>query len=351
MEITPVVLKDVLYDMQLRTFYCSQTPLYLMENTVFSTAIPDISDIFDTYHIERPTVIMNYLHSCIGHAYVDITIPQLSTLYEYSPETLSKQGFQLFVLKDCFQESTTDTQLIEFLNRWEKYTVDFENGTYKGPYSHFHRCISDTPILFEKVFTKSRYIKFDTILYGGNMEFQRAIHNSAAKYPGRKLHPVASDIQIGGWISNAKEVFGKYIGIQAKTPGVSATILIDRKGGTRSFTRQALNKLSCIADTEPVYLEEYSFKEQIQMFKDANIIISAHGSGLCHLLWSNPGTHIIEIFAADDSRKGIFQSFSEFLGLTYTRIECSNLKKTTDEPIEISDENLAVIKSLLSASA
>ena len=97
MEVTPVVLKDVLYDTFLRTFYCSHDVVYSVIESMYNTiqivkGIPDVSDV---YHVSMPTYAMNYLHYCIGHAYFDTTLSVLSVLHEYYTIILSKRVFQL----------------------------------------------------------------------------------------------------------------------------------------------------------------------------------------------------------------------------------------------------------------
>ncbi len=48
---------------------------------------------------------------------------------------------------------------------------------------------------------------------------------------------------------------------------------------------------------KPVFLEELSFDEQIGLFNNAKYIMAPHGSGLTNILFSTPGTTIIEFFA------------------------------------------------------
>lgn len=342
MEVVPVVLNNVLYDTHLRTFHCSEKPPYPLKN--FDVVFPFLPhmDVSGAYEVNRPTYITEYLHSCIGHAYIDITIPILSILHEYSPEILSKRGFQLFVLKDTFKEYTKEPAFIEVLDKWERKSVDF-TGTYKGVYQHFHKCFSDVPIIFEKCCP--RYIRFSTVIYGGNIDCQRALHNCNEKFLGRREVPVATDEQLIRWSAIGREAFSKYI---QPSPKKGGTLLIARKD-TRAFTGASLSKLALILDTEPVYLEEYSFQEQVQLFIDADIVVGAHGSGLCHLIWSAKGTRVIELFAGNDSRKRIFESLSKLCGFNYTRIECSE-EETWDERIELPDWVLSKLQLTLSSS-
>jgi len=342
MEVIPVVLNNVLYDTHLRTFHCSGKPPYPLKSFDLVFPFLPLTDVSDAYEINRPTYITNYLHTCIGHAYLDCTIPLLSILHEYSPEILSKRGFQLFILKDTFKEYTTEPALIEFFNECERKTVDF-TGSYMGNYQHFHKCFSDAPILFEK--SCPRYIRFSTIIYGGNEDWQRAFHNCNEKFVGRRNIPVATDEQLIKWNAIGAEAFSKYIQLSPKKGG---TLLVARRGN-RSFTRASLTKLSWVLNTEPVYLEEYPFQEQVQLFTDADIVVGSHGSGLCHLIWCAKATKVIEIFAGNDRRKRIFESLSKLCEFNYTRIECSE-EDTWDDPIEIPESVLLNLQLMLSSS-
>jgi hypothetical protein len=342
MEVIPVILNNVIYDTHLRRFYCSEKPPYPLRS--FNLVFPflPLTDVSGAYEVNRPTYITNYHHTCIGHAYLDFTIPLLSILYEYSPEILSKRGFQLFILKDSFKEYTTDPALIEFIDKWERNTVDF-TGSYKGAYQHFHKCFSDSPILFEK--SCPRYIRFSTIIYGGNEDWQRAFHNCNEKFVGRREVPVATDEQLMRWNTIGAEAFSKYI---ERSPKKGGMLLVARKE-TRAFARASLTKLSWVLNTEPVFLEEYSFQEQVQLFTDADIVVGAHGSGLCHLIWCEKGTKVIEIFAGNDRRKGIFESLSKLLKFNYTRIECSE-EDTWDDPFEVPEWVISNLRLMLSSS-
>lgn len=336
METTPVVLNDVIYDTKERKFFCSEEPSQPLQ--IFEFIAPFSKETIissDIYYVERPTYLTDYLHYCFGHAYVDITIPLLSILYEYSPKILKKRDFQLFVFKDTFKEYTTDENIISIYQNFEGTVVDYVNGTYTGSYSHFHKCLSTQPIIFEKAFSSHRYIHFNTIIYNGNRDFQRAIHNSITRYPHRALKAVASDNDIRKWLNYGKKAFIEYLGINQIQS--SDIILFIGRTFARRIAPKSQNKLTYYIDTEITYLEDYSLSEQIKLFMQAKIIISSHGSGLCHLIWCQPGTKVIEIFATNDSRKIIFESYAKFLDLSYVRIECSDEIQTTDMDIEIPD--------------
>ncbi len=49
---------------------------------------------------------------------------------------------------------------------------------------------------------------------------------------------------------------------------------------------------------QSVRLEELPFLDQVTLFRDAEIVIGSHGGGLSNLIFSRPGTRVIELFPA-----------------------------------------------------
>jgi capsular polysaccharide biosynthesis protein len=64
-----------------------------------------------------------------------------------------------------------------------------------------------------------------------------------------------------------------------------------------------------------VELEKLSFREQIQLFREARVVISPHGSGLANLVFSSPGTKVIELFPV--ANLDLFYRLSTALKLNY----------------------------------
>jgi len=77
-----------------------------------------------------------------------------------------------------------------------------------------------------------------------------------------------------------------------------ARVFVWREGKTRGIKNQTeLASLFQKRDWIVVDLEKLSFREQIGLFKEANAICAAHGAALTNLIWCNPGTKVLEIFA------------------------------------------------------
>lgn len=66
-----------------------------------------------------------------------------------------------------------------------------------------------------------------------------------------------------------------------------------------------------------VTLEKLSIREQIECFSNASNIVSTHGAGLTNLVWSDPGTRIIEIQDKKMIHKKVYPVLSHHLGLVH----------------------------------
>ena len=66
-----------------------------------------------------------------------------------------------------------------------------------------------------------------------------------------------------------------------------------------------------------VLLETCSFTEQVAIFRDARLIVAAHGAGLANLVFSSPGAAVLELFSPDYLRPDCYFTLSRQLGRTY----------------------------------
>jgi len=349
MEVVPTILSDVIYDVEAQTFFCKEVPFYLIDRRAFSTDIPVVNPT-DMQNITEPTYIMNTYHSCWGHAY-EYTLGLLSVLHECDAERLRGRNYRLFVLRELWSDDYTLEQ-IAWNIKWDFKYVDYSAGKYNGPYTILHECISSAPILFERS-VKHRYIHFDKILYGGNLNNQRIIHNCHERYPNRLITPVATDEQIRGWMANAKDYLKGYLQIKDKVVRPEKTVLfIDRKG-SRAFTEQSKATLESLTKAKAVYMEDYSFAEQIQAFVDADIVIAVHGTSLVHLIWSAPGTRLIEIHGGISPVAKIFKSYTKFLSQDIRQIFTTDMPwdTTYNDSVNITEGNSEEIRKLLTSWA
>jgi capsular polysaccharide biosynthesis protein len=86
-------------------------------------------------------------------------------------------------------------------------------------------------------------------------------------------------------------------------------------------TRRRLHDEEIIKDCllaggfEAICLENLTLTEQIKLMSEASAVVASHGAGLTNLVWCQPGTKIVELFAA------------EYVNVCYWNISCMlNLK-------------------------
>jgi capsular polysaccharide biosynthesis protein len=89
---------------------------------------------------------------------------------------------------------------------------------------------------------------------------------------------------------------------QALTSEPSSTkkrILIARKPGTkvrRIINHDEVVEMTTALGFQTVYFEELALREQLHLATSAEAMIGAHGSGLCHLLFMDELSTVVEIF-------------------------------------------------------
>ena len=81
-------------------------------------------------------------------------------------------------------------------------------------------------------------------------------------------------------------------------------------------------------------LESLSFFQQIYLFKNAKIIIGAHGAGFTNLTFSNNGVKVIEIRPKNNPNT-VYRRLSEINKLDYNLIETSPLSETLNQKGDI----------------
>jgi capsular polysaccharide biosynthesis protein len=76
---------------------------------------------------------------------------------------------------------------------------------------------------------------------------------------------------------------------------------------------------------ERVYCEDLSFEEQIELFGEAEVILSPHGADLTNMVFAPPGTQVIELFSPR-STCICYWSLANTLGFPYSYL------RTIDDP-------------------
>lgn len=66
-----------------------------------------------------------------------------------------------------------------------------------------------------------------------------------------------------------------------------------------------------------VSLETHSFREQVAIFRDARMVVAAHGAGLANLVFASPGTALLELFSPDYLRPDCYFTLARRNALAY----------------------------------
>jgi hypothetical protein len=80
-----------------------------------------------------------------------------------------------------------------------------------------------------------------------------------------------------------------------------------------------------------IIAENLTFARQVALFSLADIIIAQHGAALTNMLWSRPGTTVVEIYPAPQGLKhDFFFYLSRCMGLRYRRVWQQDMHSEVD---------------------
>ena len=104
-------------------------------------------------------------------------------------------------------------------------------------------------------------------------------------------------------------------GIPPKSP--QPYLFITRTGKTRGLTNQAqVVRLFEQQNWAVADLENFSFQEQIGLFRQAKAICASHGAALTNLLWCAAGTKVFEILA-HNFLNGCYETIAELCDVNH----------------------------------
>ncbi|MCU0709639.1 MAG: glycosyltransferase family 61 protein [Pirellula sp.] len=104
-----------------------------------------------------------------------------------------------------------------------------------------------------------------------------------------------------------------------------------RTNGWRSVVneRELINAITPLG-FRPVFLEDLTYKQQIQLFQQSEFVIGPHGSGLVNLAYCNSGTRVIEI-GTPVRPNVLFHIIAYHRGLIYRNFFGTAVKARNDE--------------------
>jgi capsular polysaccharide biosynthesis protein len=130
---------------------------------------------------------------------------------------------------------------------------------------------------------------------------ERVLENSARTHMWARSLIVPSmpfwQSQLPSW---ALRYLQEKLGSGAATSSNRRRIYVSR--GRDSFTRRVVNEDEVVGmlrahGFESIRLEQLPLRDQISAFKSAEAVVAPHGAGLSHVVFCQPGTKVIEIFA------------------------------------------------------
>ncbi|MCX5923211.1 MAG: glycosyltransferase family 61 protein [Candidatus Dependentiae bacterium] len=157
-------------------------------------------------------------------------------------------------------------------------------------------------------------------------------------------HPFSSYMQ--PWIiERIRSKLLPFLDVNKNTKAPEKRIFISRKDARM---RRVLNEDEVFALFEPFGFKRYtldslSLLEQMSLFNRADIIVASHGAGLTNLIFSKPGTRVIEFFQARPD--ATYWNLCQILRLNHTCIKTVEFDKNhsmrnTVVPLECFDEVL-----------
>tara|TARA_B110000971_G_C20004622_1_gene498489 strand:+ start:895 stop:1989 length:1095 start_codon:yes stop_codon:yes gene_type:complete len=138
-------------------------------------------------------------------------------------------------------------------------------------------------------------------------------------------NPTQSILNIPQWIIYWLKV--KFEDNELKSDKFSKKIYIDRVDSRNRRERFIINNKEvkeCLKKLgfQTVVLSEHPFTTQVEIFKNSELIVGLHGSGLSNVLFSKPGTKVIELQSL--SAGDIYRNLSLQCNLDYKRISIAS---------------------------
>jgi len=165
-------------------------------------------------------------------------------------------------------------------------------------------------------------IPFSSLINGESNKHIICDHLIAVDHPiNFGNNPTKSILNIPFWV--IKWLKKKYIKNNFANSNLPKKIYINRKLDSNISARAIINSKE-VENTmkklgfKSVTLSDLTFKKQIELFKNVNFIVGLHGAGFANMVFSKPGTKIVEI--ASHHSGDLFLRLAKNCKLNYKRI-------------------------------
>jgi len=175
----------------------------------------------------------------------------------------------------------------------------------------------------------------------GSVTFTPGITAGGSKFPSRALADYA------GWLGT------RLRGGEREEPTSPGTrrLFVSRSGASSRRVANEAELAPLLAEHEIEIVEpgRMPVRDQVALFSEARLVIGPHGAGLTNLLFTQPGTGVVEIFAASAAQDvSNYRVLASHLGLPYGRllatpVETPRAKSPHDLDMRVDPELLAAL--------
>jgi capsular polysaccharide biosynthesis protein len=130
--------------------------------------------------------------------------------------------------------------------------------------------------------------------------------------------------------------------------GKGRRLMIRQLGPPQYANEDVMIDFATAASMDIITLEDESLAEQMQLFSEAELVVAPHGPALANLLFSPPGTKVLEI-APDGAFRPYYWRLAGKLGLTHAVLPCPTTDRTLDGPLTVPRDRLMALYGMLSA--
>jgi hypothetical protein len=220
------------------------------------------------------------------------------------------------------------------LNKKNKYLLLFDN--YSGPDGYAHWILDTLPRIFAIKDILSQYV---VILPNySKMGFRR---DSLDLFPIREKIYIEKDhyvkvenlyfpsfiaptgnYHIGNITSLRKWIWNELSGNLNYKIGEKIYISRKKTGRRIIINETEIENLLIQKGFKTVYLEEYTFYEQISILYNTRFLISIHGAGLTNIIFMQPGSSLLELRLKGDFNNNMFFSLANAMDIRYFYLLC-----------------------------
>jgi len=315
---------------------------YVDENCV--TLTPDVANSVP-FAVYENMYVMSGLHTCFCHALIDHVFPHFWAIRDIKHENPGFCDFPVLIRKREIHDYWYGNENII-------KNIGQDRPRYKGAWDDLLNLISESDVFFEHSFyPDDHFIVKNCYFYKLDAKWQRSPWNCLEHYPQhgvrwvRKNETLFTDSVIKRELAIFRAAAVSKISDGSRSRSRSQSqphdaplrlAIINRRSSVRNIddileknlTEMSTRWTPSIEMCGVVYLEDLSLGEQMRVFMDNDIILSPHGAGLIHSIWTS-NTIIIElIFDEDDCP--IYQRICDITDNHLVQIPLSCIENATE---------------------